>query len=427
MADGRKSIASRYQAVSGGFNVGGKTVDTGIVEHVILNEEDENILEVSGGSANPKLIDAYIGSARVRKVNDFSVNKKQLSFYQPLIADEGIPLLGETVQLVKVGGTEFYKRIPSVSINIGNARKNAEKKLSEKTQSSTGDSSTYSETSQTGTAQSSTEERENELGEYFTPQGIHKLRLYEGDRVIQSRFGQSIRFSGYNNEDNEFSPTIIIRNRENDESRNDLEVNDITEEDVNKDGSIIAITSDKYKIPFQPGLIDDGGSTNFETTPINFELPEEYTGNDQILINSERIILSAKSQEMIFFSKGNYGFISDGEFFIENGNAGAQLDFGGDVTLTTDRENSNVWINTGNGQIRLNTDDSGNSPGTGQKEPLARGETLVKLLSELIDAITQQVFATPAGPTATGPLNVATFKKIQGQLDKIKSTLNFTE
>jgi hypothetical protein len=52
---------------------------------------------------------------------------------------------------------------------------------------------------------------------------------------------------------------------------------------------------------------------------------------------------------------------------------------------------------------------------------------LVKLLSELIDAITQQVFATPAGPTATGPLNNAAFKKIQGQLDKIKSTLNFTE
>ena len=424
---GRKSISQAYQSISGGFSVGGKTVDTGIVEHVILNEDDENILEVSGGKANSKLVDAYIGSARIRKANDFSVNKKQLTFYQPLIPDEGIPILGETVQLVVVGGTEFYKRIPSVSINVGNARKNAEKKLSEKTQESKGSASSYSETSQTGTAQSSTEERENELGEYFTPQGIHKLRLYEGDRIIQSRFGQSIRFSGYNNEDNEFSPTIIIRNRENDESRNDLEVNDITEEDVNKDGSIIAITSDKYKIPFQPGLIDDGGSSNFETIPINFELPDEYVGNDQILINSERIILSSKSQEMIFFSKGNYGFISDGEFFIENGNAGAQMDFGGDVTLTTDRNSNNVWINTGDGQIRLNTDNSGNSPGTGQKEPLARGETLVKLLSELIDAITQQVFATPAGPTATGPLNVASFKKIQGQLDKIKSTLNFTE
>ena len=433
MADGRKSIAGRYQAASGGFSVGGKTVDTGIVDHVILNEDDENILTVSSGESNPKLVDAYIGSVRVRKASDFSVNKKQLNFYKPLIPDEGVPLLGETVQLVKVGGTEFYKRIPSNSINIGNARKNAEKKLSEKTQDSKGDSSTYSETSQTGTAQSSTEERENELGEYFTPEGVHKLRLYEGDRIIESRFGQSIRFSGYNNEDNEFSPTIIIRNRENDESRNDLEINDITEEEVNKDGSIIALVSDKYKIPFQPGLIDDGGSSNFETTPLYVELPNEYLGNDQILINSERLIFSAKSEETLFFSKGNFSIMSDGDLTMDFGAGEAKLDFGNDVTLTTDRNDSNVSINTGNGQIRLNTDDSGNSPGTGQQEPLARGETLVKILSELIDAIISQIYATPAGPTqgpgpgGGGPLNVATFKKIQGQLDKIKSTLNFTE
>lgn len=424
---GRKSISQAYQSVSGGFSVGGKTVDTGIVEHVVLNEDDDNIIQAPDGKANPKLVDAYIGSAKIRKSNDFSTNKKQLQFYQPLIADEGIPLVGETVQLVKIGGTEFYKRIPSVSINLGNARINAESKLSKKSEpASQGNSDSYAEVSQTSTATSDSEETESKLGEYFTPEGIHKLRLYEGDRILQSRFGQSIRFSGYNNVDTEFSPTIIIRNRENDESRNDLERNDITEEDVNKDGSIIAMTSDKYKIPFQPGLIDDGGSTNFETTPLYAEIPEEYVGNDQILINSERLIFSAKSQETLFFSKGNYSIISDGNLTMDFGGSG-KLDFGDDFWLTTDKNSANVWVNTGDGQIRLNTDSSGNSGGTGQKEPLARGETLVTLLSELIDAITQQVFATPAGPTATGPLNVASFKKIQGQLDKIKSTLNFTE
>lgn len=423
----RKSISARYQAASGGFTVGGKSVDVGIVDHVILNEDDENILEISSGEENPKLVDAFIGTARVRKVNDFSVNAKQLSFYQALIPDEGVPLIGETVQLVKVGGTEFYKRIPDVNLNVGNARVNAEKKLNEKTEESKGNSGTYSEVSQTSTATSDTQERDKGLGEYFTGENIHKLRLYEGDRILQSRFGQSIRFSGYNNTDNEFSPTIIIRNRENDESRNDLKKNDITEEELNKDGSIIAMVSDKYKMPFQPGLVSDGGSSNFKTTPIIHELPEEYVGNDQILINSERIILSAKSQEMLFFSKGDYGFISDGTFKIDNGLGGADLDFGDDINITLDRNNSNFYVFANNGNIWLNTDDSGNSGGTGQKEPLARGETLVTLLSQLIDAITQQIFATPAGPTAAGPLNVAQFKAIQAQLDKIKSTKNFTE
>ena len=130
---------------------------------------------------------------------------------------------------------------------------------------------------------------------------------------------------------------------------------------------------------------------------------------------------------MLFFSKGDYGFISDGTFKIDNGLGGADLDFGDDINITLDRNNSNFYVFANNGNIWLNTDDSGNSGGTGQKEPLARGETLVTLLSQLIDAITQQIFATPAGPTAAGPLNVAQFKAIQAQLDKIKSTKNFTE
>ena len=39
--------------------------------------------------------------------------------------------------------------------------------------------------------------------------------------MVQSRFGQSIRFSGYNNEEKNY-PSIIIRNRENNVSQNEL-------------------------------------------------------------------------------------------------------------------------------------------------------------------------------------------------------------
>ena len=419
MAGGRLSISQQYKSASNNYSIGKQKVDTGIVEQIILNNEDESI-ELG-------LNDAYIGNARIRKLSDFSPNKKQTTFYAPLIPDEGIPLVGETVQLVKVGGSEYYKRIPSIDINIGNARLNAEQKLSETSEESQGNASSYSETSQTGTATSDTEERDSNLGEYFEPEVIHKLKLYEGDKILESRFGQSIRFSAYNNTEESFSPSIIIRNRENDESRNNLEKNDITEEDLNKDGSIIAITSQDYKIPFQPGLIDDGGSSNFKTTPIKFELPEEYVGQDQILINSERIILSSKANEMMFFSKGNYGFISDGKFTIDNGEQGADLDFGGEVNITTDRNNSNFYIKTGKGNVWVNTNDNGESKTTGQKEPFARGETLVQTLDKLITAITNQIYATPSGPTAKGPLNVAEFEAIRAELDTIKSTLNFTE
>ena len=130
---------------------------------------------------------------------------------------------------------------------------------------------------------------------------------------------------------------------------------------------------------------------------------------------------------MMFFSKGNYGFISDGKFTIDNGQGGADLDFGNDVNITTDRNNSTFYIKTGTGKIWLNTQDNGDSSGTNQPEPLVRGETLVTVLDRLITAITNQIYATPSGPSAKGPLNIAEFEQLRADLDSIKSTLNFTE
>jgi hypothetical protein len=120
---------------------------------------------------------------------------------------------------------------------------------------------------------------------------------------------------------------------------------------------------------------------------------------------------------MIFFSKGNYGFISDGKFSIDNGKAGADLDFNGDVRVTTN--DNSTYILGGKGNIFLNTESDA--------EPLVRGETLKGLLEELIDAINNQIFKTPAGPTAIGPENKGTFNNIKGRLDKFLSTLNYTE
>src|SRR6056300_1175774 len=106
---GRKSISQQYQSVSNNFSVGGKSVNVGIVEHIILNETDENIVELSNSEENPKLIDSYLGHVKIRKLTDFVSNKNNLNFYSPLIPDEGIPIIGETVQLVNVGGTDYYK------------------------------------------------------------------------------------------------------------------------------------------------------------------------------------------------------------------------------------------------------------------------------------------------------------------------------
>ena len=150
----------------------------------------------------------------------------------------------------------------------------------------------------------------------------------------------------------------------------------------------------------------------------SYEAPEELKGTDQILINSGRIVLSSKDSEMIFFSKGNVSIISDGKFTLDNGNDGAFIDLNGEYRTTTN-DNNMIFLG-GTGKIFLNVDED-------EKEPLVRGETLKGLLEELIDAINQQIFQTPAGPTAPGPTNAPTFNQIKSKLDTMLSTLNYTE
>ena len=356
-----------------------------------------------------------IGHAKIATRGDSTVNIKNIPEYPPANPDEGLPLIGETVEMISLAGKLHYKRIPNSDINSGNAQEDSlllgnptEESTSKKGQS-------YSQTAQTGTpvAGEGSSDRKTKLGEYFEPTKVNPLKFYEGDKVIQSRFGQSIRFSGYNNEENVLAPTIIIRNRQNDKSIEDLKEFETVEEDIVNDGSIIVLSSGEYELQFVPG----NENTKLEKidSVVYFTQPQ-LKGSDQILINSGRIILSSKESEMIFYSKGDYSFISDGKLTIDNGD-GAEIDLNGEYRTTTN--DNNMYFLGGSGEIYLNTESD--------KEPLARGQTLIDILAELIDTINKQVFSTPSGPTAVGPNNRADFNKIKDKLETILSTLNYTE
>lgn len=386
------------------------------------------VLDVITDDTHPEIVDleiedntgdgrntSIIGSAKVRKLDDISSSVDSLSYYPPL--DYGsidLPIVGEIVEIItNESGKRFYRRITNSRLNTGNAIVGIEGIINPVTEESSSDKSTnYKKTVQTGTPSSTNDENDTFENKYFEPSQVNHLILYEGDKLIQSRFGQSIRFSGFNNENNVFAPTIIIRNRQGDKSVENLKEGTPTEENFVDDGSTIAMTSGEYELGFVPGTLD----TPFDTTPIYLEEPV-LKDTDQILINSGRIIISSKDSEMLFYSKGNYGFVSDGKLTIDNGNDGAEMDFNGEVRMTTN--DNNIFILGGNGEIYLNTEE--------RTEPLVRGETLLGLLEELIDAITQQVYQTPAGPTAPGPTNISTFNNIKSKLDSMLSTLNYTE
>ena len=139
------------------------------------------------------------------------------------------------------------------------------------------------------------------------------------------------------------------------------------------------------------------------------------TITSQILINSGRIILSAKDSEMIFYSKGNYGFISDSTLSIDN-KGGISAKVNAPIEFFT--QGSNYTIETETGQIHLGNGSS--------EEPLVLGETLVELLTDLCVAITQMTHPTPAGPSLT-PNNAQAFTDIKNRLKEILSTKNFVD
>jgi hypothetical protein len=385
----------------------------GIVYDVILDENHPYAISTEYGSL-------VTGCILYRTKDNVITSTDKLPIAWPLDKNyKSLPVKNEEVEIYEISEKEFgYRRKvndtnPSSSGNNGDLIRRRYSPVKDEKQNV----KDYQETSATGIASTNFDLSRlfDGFGKYYQPQNtLHKLKLYEGDTLIESRFGQSIRFSGYNNVNNIFSPTLILRNGESARSRK-LGQFFTTEEDINRDGSVIVLSSDQYQLPFQPGTINDSGTSNFETKPESFaNFPTKLIG-DQILINSGRLIFSAKNAEMIFYSKKNYGFISDGGMSIDN-KLGINVNVNDNINIVTnDRD---VVMYTGNGSIFL-----GN---TAPLEPLVKGQQLVDILSQLIDAIAAQTFLTPSGPTAEGPVNIADFGAIKSRLNDILSKLNQT-
>ena len=331
-----------------------------------------------------------------------------------------LPLKNERVDILKTTSGYVYRRgNGNISPNTDGVGDTFPKIYRTFKDDDSANSSEYQSTSNTGISNKSDSGNDESagFGENFEAQTdlIHTLKLFEGDTIIQSRFGQSIRMSGYNNAEEKLHPSIIIRNKENDISQTNLELGEQTEEDVNRDGSIISMTSGEFKLNFQPGIIDDGGSSNFKEKPESFDnYPSELTG-DQILINSGRIIISAKESEMIFYSKGNYGFVSDGALSIDN-KGGMIVNVDDDVDYITNGSDYNITTETG--EIHLGNGDS--------EEPLVLGDTLVELLKELCTELQKMNHPTPAGPSGP-PVNAPAFAGIAAKLQTILSKKNFVD
>lgn len=196
---------------------------------------------------------------------------------------------------------------------------------------------------------------------------IRAIRKFEGDFTVESRHGQSIRFSVYdsnrqndkgldtysdyksdgnlnpynNIQDGFGNPMVLIRNRQRPvvEKGKTLKLHDklptivgtdaeknvggYIEEDVNNDGSSIHITSgltiSKFISTCYKSIFQTNGEEQKAFSPMgctSFTYPT--LDKDQIVINTDRLILSSRFNETLHFSKKRYSIVTDDELTIDS-------------------------------------------------------------------------------------------------------------
>jgi len=236
---------------------------------------------------------------------------------------------------------------------------------------------------------------------------IKALLPFEGDHIIQGRQGAGIRFSSttklfnalneWSSVGSEDSPITIITNGFSYVPKEKFHV-----EKINSDLSSVYLTSTQ-QLPLQT---DKTGTLNPLTNPTD---PSKYF-NSQVVINSDRVTLNSKKDEVMIFAKTNVEINTKN---IINLNADERVHL-----------NSNtVFLGTVNNQLPT--------------EPLVLGDKLYILLEGLLNSLytfgsqLSSAVGSPEGAPALD-INVAAegllndLDRIEDSLEGILSQQNFT-
>lgn len=392
-------MANDHLKTGGGYNVSTPANNTPTKTGAYIAQVDNVFLVFDKDDNGAPILPGAIlvkGSGTGRNINTI-IRPLDDNFY-------GIPVINELVEVVTQSGVPYYRRF-NFNSNIFSSYDGESETSANDSAAKVNPSTDLKDMKNNFVQTNSGKDVKKKLGEYFKIGKSRRLKLYEGDHLIQSRFGQSIRFSAFNNDKKSISPTIIIRNGES-PSFSSLEINKEIEEDINRDGSTIAMSSGDYVSKFIPSYITNK-KEGFES------YPTELKGN-QIIITSDRLVFSSRAAETIFLSKGNYGVITDGIFSVDT-NLGITIESKGDIDISSINKQTTIYIGDG-GTINL---------GDRNVQPAVLGNTLENILIELItEIINLQAggLLTPAGPTSgMNPTNVSALKAIQNKLTTIKS------
>ena len=406
--------------------------DIGLVQKVILSFDDikEEIPQTDklySEIQDSDYVDKdglYYGSIRYRIIGSGKeLNENALPIAYPL--NKGLlslPVIGECVKIHNIVGKAYYEKLsqensPNFNTNVELYLVNEKFSKEGEQLSSSNKADSYGEHSQVGisdtsggNAGKSNTIKKGFAGKYFKRNlKIHQLALNEGDTLLQGRFGNSIRFSGYIHDEKDNGtqyPAILIRNGESSDNQQ-KKVYDVVNEDINNDGTSIQITSGKYKTLLSPTIkVKKEANQNYPSS-------DQLTG-DQLVVNSGRVILSAKTAETFLFSKKAFSVFGDDIVTIDSEKGIKFVSQNGNIEISA-KNNKNIILKVSSGAKIYHGSDNAN-------QQAILGNKLVDLIGQLIDVINNMQFLTYMGPTVgTGPM--APFKT---QLTTIKTQLKTT-
>jgi hypothetical protein len=329
------------------------------------------------------------------------------------------PIKGETVVILKMFGTysqTFW--LPYTNTPYPNYRKDytTNNSIVKDSNPNSGGGVDRKKAEAAGGTTTPPPTKKDDIG-YKINEKIKFLKPKQGDTILSGRVGNTIRLSElFLSSDGKPYPGIFIRNKQNPEL-DSQKIGELVDEDINKDGTSVYIVSGKTKVPFKETIKQ--GKTAFAGYPSDFS-------GDQFFLNSDRIVLSAKAKEFIIFGKGNTGIITDGTFSVDAAKP-IHLHSSGNVTIESAGANQ-IFLNSNSGKIYLGKNSGEGDEGASVQKMVLGGE-LVAIMKELIDAILNQVYWTPAGPSnygmPNGPVDPSEFTTIKSKLNKLLSSTNF--
>jgi len=336
-----------------------------------------------------------IGKAKVRLVKS-EVNKDEglLTYAKPL--DTGIknfPLLHEVVIVVRYIDELFYTQRLNLFNNVNESSFPFVSTSAFKGEGTTkANAQEYEDVSTSGNTNTTGKNSDIALGQVFKRNGlIRPLQAFEGDYIIEGRFGESIRLGS--NQETGF-PTFKLRVGQPEDVPDNV-IQPI-EEDLNLDQNSIWIGTDE-DMPLNPATIESDVHLQFYP-----DKPSEFIGN-QIFMNSDRIVFNTKQNEFMVYAKRAINLVTQGMMTVD-----AETDIILNSPKTTIINSPEIYL--------------GSADAT---EPVVLGDSWETVMGELIDAILALIVPTPAGPSGT-PINAADFTTIKQKLNSVLSKQNFS-